>query len=130
MMCGCEFRSGNPRRVQRRDSSPKTTCKHAGSLRLRSIVSEGKSKKEQCPPGNCPRCGEAGHWASDCTSRSEEQKHQPRVLQLQIRDTCYSSAPQKHHFTAIKALPMVQEVETTLTYVSRAVLMGYLVKYC
>jgi hypothetical protein len=30
------FRSGNPRQAQRWDSSPKTTCRHAGALRLRS----------------------------------------------------------------------------------------------
>ena len=64
---------------------------------LKQVVSEGESKKEQRPPGNCPRCGEAGHGASDCPfkSKSEEQRHQPRCHNCKKRGHLSFQCPTK-----------------------------------
>ena len=60
-------------RVWVRERKAKTSAE-AGELaedflQARATENEGRpktSKTKRSPPGNCPRCGQPGHWASDC----------------------------------------------------------------
>ena len=60
-------------RVWVRERKAKTSAE-AGELaedflQARATENEGRpkmNKTKRSPPGNCPRCGQPGHWASDC----------------------------------------------------------------
>ena len=41
---------------------------------LMQIAPKGNMKVERHPPSNTTRCGEAGHWAIDCLSKSKSQE--------------------------------------------------------
>ena len=67
-------------RVWVRERKPKSSCE-AGELAEDFLQArdtqenEGRTNaKKASPPGNCPRCGLVGHWASECPMQRQRRK--------------------------------------------------------
>ena len=46
------------------------------------------------PPGRCPKCGESGHWAKDCT-RHQESSKQPKRFKCNVKGNLSYHCPQR-----------------------------------